>query len=207
MAVQKDEHETTHAAARAAEAAGDAAEKATRSVTQAGTDIARRGWQTMRDGQARFGRDAAARADDLTRSVAAAAAVYGEAAQAAAEDVQTLLSVSATTASALPDLQRAWVEWLNHAARTSTQASQDLARCSTLLDLAEVQRRLVRESLHGFLEGSARMLRISSRLAEEALRPIERRLDAAEGEAEESRGRDGSARRAGRGRVSVEARH
>ena len=65
------------------------------------------------------------------------------------------------------------MEWLGRGLRSSARASQELMRCTTIEQLAGVQRNFLKESIENLLEGSAQMLRISSRISEDARRPIE----------------------------------
>ena len=60
--------------------------------------------------------------------------------------------------------------------RAGARASQEIMRCRSIDQLADVQRNFLKESLENLLEGSAQLLRISGRISEDARRPIENRV-------------------------------
>jgi hypothetical protein len=93
--------------------------------------------------------------------------------------------VSITAVGAIEEIQRAWIDWFGQAVQTSTRVSQDLFRCTTLPQMAEVQRGYWTESLKSWMDGSARVLQATQRASADALRPIEQRAS----ETQHDRGR------------------
>jgi hypothetical protein len=144
--------------------AEEPAERAERVVESAATTL-RRGGEAV-----------AEQAERATGAVRAAAGIYGESAQLTAEDMQAIATCSTIAAGGLSELRQAWMGWLGRSLRAGARASQEMMRCTTIEQLAEIQSSFLKESFDSLLEGSAEMLRISSRVSESAARPIENRV-------------------------------
>jgi phasin family protein len=179
---------------RGAQEAGEA----TRRATQEAGEGARRATQEAAEGAKRITREAAETtrraAEEATErgagAIMAAAEIYNETAQVTAQDLQAIATLSSIAAGGLADMRQAWMEWLNRSLRTSTRATQQLLRVKSLDQLADLQRSFLKESFDNLLEGSVQLLRISSRVSEDARRPIEDRvahLHAGESQQEEQR--------------------
>ena len=119
---------------------------------------------------------AADEAEHRNLAVLAAAEIYGETAQLTAEDMQAIATCSSIAAGGMGEMRHAWMDWLSRSLRVGARASEQLLRCTTIEQLADIQRNFLKESLDSLLEGSAQMLRISSRITEDAARPIEDRV-------------------------------
>src|SRR5205823_3419099 len=96
-------------------------------------------------------------------------------AQETTGDVQALMMSTRAAASRMQDAQRAWLEFLTRNVQASARLPQELIRCRSVQDIAELQSRFVRESVNVLLDGSAEILRATGRAAEDALRPLEER--------------------------------
>jgi phasin family protein len=172
--------QTAEGARRGAQEAGETARRATQEAAE-GT---KRVTQEAAEGTKRVAQEAA----ETTRRVAeeatergagairAAAEIYNETAQVTAQDLQAIATLSSIAAGGLADMHQAWMEWLNRSLRTTSRATQQLMRVKSLEQLAELQRSFLKESFDNLLEGSAELLRISSRVSEDARRPIEDRV-------------------------------
>jgi hemerythrin superfamily protein len=136
----------------------------------------RHGTSTALEGAHRTMQEAGEQGERAGRSVLAAAEIYGDTAQLTAEDLQAIATCSTIAIGGMSEMRQAWVEWLNRTLRASARASQELLRCTTLEQVAGVQRAFFQESLENLLEGGAEMLRISGRISEDARRPIEDRV-------------------------------
>jgi len=110
------------------------------------------------------------------RAMLAAAEILGETAQLTAEDLQAIATCSTIAAGGMSELRQAWMECLGRGFRAGARASQEMMRCRSIDQLADVQRNFLKESLENLLEGSAQLLRISGRISEDARRPIENRV-------------------------------
>ncbi len=138
---------------------------ALRHGAEAATAGARRATQQMVD-----------QAERGNRAILAAAEIYNETAQLTTDDLQAIATCSTVAAGGMTEMRQAWMDWLTRSLRTSARASQELFRCTTLEQLADVQRNFLKESFDNLLEGGAQMLRISGRISEDARRPIEDRV-------------------------------
>jgi hemerythrin superfamily protein len=156
--------------------AGDGADFGTTAaeLTQRSVDLARRAADLAAQGTRRFV-IAGAPGGPAAGSVAVVAEILGETAQSTADDLQAIATCTSVAAGGMQEMRAAWMDWFERTLRVGARASQSVLRCSTLEQVASVQRDFVEESMGTLLEGSARMLRISGRIAEEACRPIEAR--------------------------------
>jgi len=76
----------------------------------------------------------------------------------------------AVAPAALHEMQRVWLEWVGRTIETGARASQDLLRCTSLPQVAEVQRGFWTESMKDWAESSTRMLQATQRATAEAAR-------------------------------------
>jgi CBS domain-containing protein len=144
---------------RAGTAARSGAAAARRGM-KAGVEAARSMAEGMQDQAGRA-------AQDATK----AAGAYGRTARGAAEQMQSLMNVPAAAVGGLQDISQTWTRVLSRAMEANARFSQDLMRCNTLQDVAELQGRFVNESLAGLRDGSAELVRAAGRLTERALEP------------------------------------
>jgi CBS domain-containing protein len=153
------------------------------------TDVASRGFEAATEGQRRLLGDGAEQASRMGDLMAHAASILSGTAQETSGDVQALMMSTRAAASRMQDAQRAWLEFLTRNVQASARLPQDLIRCRSVQDLAEVQSRFVRESVNVLLDGSAEILRATGRAAEDALRPLEGRHQGGEGGGRQEHGR------------------
>lgn len=158
------------------EAMAGRGEEAAEQVAQSAGSAVARGAEIATVGARRLAQAATDEAEHRNRAVLAAAEIYGETAQLTAEDMQAIATCSGIAAGGLGEMRHAWMEWLSRSLRAGARASEQLLRCTTIEQLADIQRNFLKESLDNLLEGSAQMLRISSRITEDAARPIEDRV-------------------------------
>ena len=79
----------------------------------------------------------------------------------------------------MSEIYSAWMEWFSKAASTNAHASQQLFRCNTFMQVAELQRQFVTTGMRNWMEGSTKMLQITQRASKQALRPLDGRLSEA----------------------------
>ncbi|HEX7968271.1 MAG TPA: hemerythrin domain-containing protein [Stellaceae bacterium] len=158
------------------EALTTSAEDLPERVVEGAAAALRHGAETATEGARRVTQRVAEQAERGSRTMLAAAEIYSETAQLTTEDLQAIATCSTVAAGGLTEIRHAWMDWFGRSLRTSARASQDLFRCTTIEQLADVQRNFLTESLNNLLEGSAQMLRISGRISEDARRPIEDRV-------------------------------
>jgi hemerythrin-like domain-containing protein len=95
---------------------------------------------------------------EIGAQVLRAANTFLQSNRRAADDLQVLLTAPAATAEA------------------NMQGVQELSRCSSVQQVAELQGGLMRNNLHGWLEGTAEALRITRRISSDALATLEERI-------------------------------
>ncbi len=176
------------------EALAGSAEGLPERMTEGAAAALRHGAETATEGARRVTQQMMDQADVSNRAILAAAEIYNETAQLTAEDLQAIATFSTVATGGMSEMRQAWMDWLTRSLRTTARASQDLFRCTTLDQLAGVQRNFLKESFDNLLEGSAQMLRISGRISEDARRPIEDRVAGLRREEAGERGGRGRAR-------------
>jgi CBS domain-containing protein len=119
------------------------------------------------------GRETTEQAGRMMQWPTQVASAYGEAAREAAEEMQALLRIPGAAIGGWPEVAQTWTQMFSRALETNSRFSQELLRCRTVQDVAEVQSRFLRESLAGLRESGAELLRATRRLAEHALEPME----------------------------------
>jgi len=139
------------------------------------TDVANRGLEAAAEGQRRMLGNGAEQANRMGNVMAHATSILSDTAQETSGDVQALMMSTRAAVSRMQDAQRAWLEFLTRNAQASARLPQELIRCRSVQDIAELQSRFVRESVNVLLDGSAEILRATGRAAEDALRPLEER--------------------------------
>ena len=174
---------TEHAAERgrqASEAATETAGEATRAATDASLKVG----ASSRDAMLMGARTAAGvtgrvadigfdRGQHLLSSSAHAMDIYTGAAERSAERVQALLASSLVLGRGLQKMQHAWMEMVDQSIERAAHRPQDLLRCKTLVEVAEVQRDLYTDAVNHAFETSSRLLELAGRVAHEAVRPLQ----------------------------------
>jgi hypothetical protein len=136
-----------------------------------------------------FGESAAATAERATDSAASIAERASEATARQAERVvaegrqglqqatrtaetgtKAALRSGATIADGVREIAQTWAHYAEEVMRHSSQASQALLRCRSWNEVLEVQAGLLRDNMHAFLDQSAKVAEIGSRMA---TRPLE----------------------------------
>jgi len=158
-------------ARRHAEAGGRSAQQAAETLRRGAESATRSSWQVA-EGVSR-------NAADLGRSAVDAAGTYQQAMESVTPDLRALSDISRVTLDGVQELRQVWSEWAAHAAQSTAQATQELMRCRTFQDFAQVQSAFLKDYVQQMMEGSAEMLRVGTRLSQSALRPIAKRRQAA----------------------------
>lgn len=113
------------------------------------------------------------RSHHLLSSTAQAMDVYRDASERSAERVHALVSSYMSLGRGLQQMQHAWLEIVDHTLENATHKPQDMLRCKTLVELAEVQRDLYLDTISHAVESSSRLLELAGRAAQEAVRPLQ----------------------------------
>jgi hypothetical protein len=115
------------------------------------------------------------RSHHLVGAAARAMEIYRDAGESTAENVQALFSASMTVSRGAQQMQHAWFELLDRAVNRATHKPQDLLRCKTLEQVAEVQRDLYLDAVNHALESGTTLLQLAAQTAQQALRPLQAR--------------------------------
>ena len=163
----------------AADRAKQANETATQTVSEAtsitsmatnlGADAMITGARTAADINGKIGDIGFGHSHQMLSSAARAMDVYAD----AAERVQALVSSCMTLGQGLQKMQHMWLEMLDHSMEHATHKPQDLLRCKTLLEVAEVQRGLYMDAFNHAVTSGSRLLELAGRTAQDAARPLQ----------------------------------
>jgi hypothetical protein len=105
--------------------------------------------------------------------------VYRQAGEGTAENLQALFASWISVGRGMQELQHAWLEMFDRATEHGVRKPQDMLRCKTVDEVAEVQRDLWFDAVSRALETSSTMLQIAGRVAQEAMRPLQGRTQLA----------------------------
>lgn len=112
------------------------------------------------------------RGHQMMSSAAHALDIYRNASERSAERVQALFSSAMILGHGLQQMQRAWLEMVEHRMGAATHKPQDLLRCKNVVELAEVQRDLYLDAVDHAFELTSRLLDLAGRTAQDAVRPL-----------------------------------
>jgi len=170
---------TKDAIASAEARTGAAAEQASRPIqaaTEAGEQVARIGSGAAAEAGGQFADASYDRGRRLLASTAHALDIYSDATERSAERVQALMSSALTLTRGLQKMQHAWLEILDNSMERAVHRPQDLLRCKSLTEIAEVQCDLYTDAINHAFESSSRLLELASQTAREAVRPLQSRV-------------------------------
>lgn len=167
----------------AADRIKQANEKATQAVSEAtnvaskattsGVDAIMTGVRTAGDISGRVGDISFGRSHQMLTSATRAMDVYTDATERSAERVQALVSSCMTLSRGLQKMQHMWLEMLDYSMKHATHKPQDLLRCKTLLEVAEVQRALYMDAVNHAVTSGSRLLEMAGRTAQDAALPLQ----------------------------------
>ena len=159
----------TETVAETANAATDMASKA----AEQGRGVMMMGMRTAAGVGGRVADISFGRGHHMMSSVAQAMDVYRDASERSAERVQALFSSAMMMGRGLQTMQHAWLEMMDHSMEHATHKPQDLLRCKTMVELAEVQRDLYVDAINHAVESTTRLLELAGRTAQDAVRPLQ----------------------------------
>ena len=90
-------------------------------------------------------------------------------------DATSLAAFSKTATGGMTEIGSAWMDWLGGSTSAGTDLSQRLLRCRTVQDLVQTQYSFLAGSAQSWMEHNARVLQVSRRVADEALRSLTHR--------------------------------
>jgi hypothetical protein len=112
------------------------------------------------------------RSRDLMSTAMHTMDIYRDASERSAERVQALFSSAMMMGRGLQTMQHAWLELIDHTMEHAAHKPQDLLRCKTIVELAEVQRDLYLDAINHAFESTSKMLDLAGRTAQDAVRPL-----------------------------------
>ena len=112
----------------------------------------------------------------LSEGMAKATDFYRQNAEFAANRMNALLSAYSVLAQGAQEIQKTYIEVLQHSFEMATTSPRELMRCTNLSEMADLQQDLLRRGIDEWLEGGSKLLQVSGRVAEEAIRPIQERV-------------------------------
>jgi hypothetical protein len=110
-------------------------------------------------------------------AAARALQIYHQAGDATAENVEALFSAYMTMGRGIQQMQHAYLEMLDRAVNGATHKPQELLRCKSVEEFAEVQRDLYLDAVNRAVESSTTLLQIASQAAQQAMRPLHARAN------------------------------
>jgi hypothetical protein len=142
-------------------------------VADQGREVILMGMRTAADVGGRVADISFGRGHHLLASTVQAMDIYREASERSAERVHALMSSAMTLGRGLQQIQHAWLEMIDHSIENAVHKPQDMLRCKTLVELAEVQRDLYMDAVNHAFESSGRILELASRTAQDAVRSLQ----------------------------------
>lgn len=176
---QAEETEQAAAEQRAAVRAQKAAERSARESAEKVVDTIERGAASVQDSARQVTANITERAQRVASETRDAMTVYSESTQKLVEDWQAVRASSAASVEAMSEVRTAWMEWLGKAGRINAEASQQLIRCRSVKQVAELQREYVTTAMRNWMEASTKVLEIAQHTSKQALRPLDERLNEA----------------------------
>ena len=178
--------ETSRAWEAAVEHARDAGESMTETVADtahAATNMSSRATEQSRDAMMAGLRSAAdvgsrvadssfGRGQHLMASAVQAMDIYRDASARSGDRVHALFSSAMAMGRGLQSMQHAWLEMMDHTMEHAAHKPQDLLRCRTMVEVAEVQRDLYLDAINHAFESTSRLLDLAGRTAQDAVRPL-----------------------------------
>jgi CBS domain-containing protein len=171
-------------AAAAMRAGAEAGSETMRRSGGAAAEAARRGTREVADGGRRIAETAA---EDMEETAERAA----EALRRMAHDISRLIMMPRSAGGGLQEMQDAMGQLMNGVMRTNLRVTQEMFRRANPGAVFELQGSFMRQYLETLVEGGATVLRATRRTADEALRPLEERMEHRDGEAREGRREQG----------------
>ena len=117
------------------------------------------------------------RGHHLLSSTAHMMDIYRNASEQSAGRVQALFSSWMAVGLGFQQMQHAWLGILDHTVKNAAKKPQDILRCKTMVEVAEVQRDLCNTAISQTLELSSRLFELMNHTAQNAGRPLRNHHD------------------------------
>jgi hypothetical protein len=175
----REVRDVTGKSAEAMRQTADTAADISRRAADQGREAVMSGLRAMAGAQGPLADASYAQSRQFLEASAGVTNVYRDTTESTAEDVQALVSSYAHFGLGLQQMQHAYFDLLHRSLERATKRGarkpQDLLRCSSLLEFAEVQRDLYRDAVGLTFEASTTMLRLAGQVARDTLQPLDSR--------------------------------
>jgi hypothetical protein len=160
----------------------EAAAEATRTAANVGQHAAdqgqetiSRGMRTMADASAPLVERSYGRGRRFVETSARVSDLYREAGEETAGDVQALNTTYSQLGQGMMRMQHAYFSALQQSLARAKRQPQDLLRCKSVVEFAEVQRDLYKDGVAFMLESSTTLMRLAGQIVQGATGPLEAR--------------------------------
>jgi len=113
---------------------------------------------------------------EMPGGIAALTKAYGEGAEFTAERLKVLMTAYSTYARGFQEMQQTYADLVHRSMELTQRATRELIRCTSVTDMADAQRDLLREGMDEFFQGSAKILKASSKAVDDVVKPIQDQL-------------------------------
>ncbi|HSU05779.1 MAG TPA: phasin family protein [Acetobacteraceae bacterium] len=157
----------------------DAAVDITQRVAEQGREVIWLGVRAAAGVNGRLADVSYGRSHHVLGQTARALEIYRKTGESTAENMQALFTSWMSFGRGMQEMQHAWLELLDHATGNGARKPQDVLRCKSVDEAAEIQRDLWFDAVNHAMEASTRMLQIAGRVSQEAMRPLQNRTQIA----------------------------
>ena len=157
--------------ARSADAAVDISQR----VAEQGREVIWLGVRTAAGMNSRLADANYGRSHRVLESAARALDIYREAGESTAENVQALFASYTQLGRGVQEMQHTYLQMLDRSLENAKHKPQDLLRCKSAEEFAQIQRDLYLAGINHVLESTSTLLQIAGRVAQEAARPFHSR--------------------------------
>lgn len=117
-------------------------------------------------------------ANSALEATARISGLYRRTMEDTTEDMQALMACCANVGQGIQQMQQAWFEVLRRSLEQGRRQPQDLLRCRSPEEFAQVQRDLYLDGVAVMLDSSMAMLRATGEMVNKAMKPLEGRARA-----------------------------
>ena len=118
-------------------------------------------------------------ADQFSRTVGTSSDGSRDAAQKSTANMEAIAGSTAVVAEGIQNMSREWMEFMQTRMQHNLERLNALANCRTAQEFAAVQSELIKDNLEGILQSARRTSEISTRMADDAMKNMAKRVDQA----------------------------
>ena len=118
-------------------------------------------------------------ANQFSRTVGISGDGSRDAAQKSTANMEAIAGSTAVVAEGIQNMSREWMEFMQMRMQHNLERLNALANCRTAQEFAAVQSELIKDNLEGILQSARRTSEISTRMADDAMKNMAKRVDQA----------------------------